>query len=40
MGDRIKELVDKLVEKVRELVTLPAPLVPIPVTPRPRRQRR
>ncbi len=36
MGSRIKELVDKLVEKVRELVS--PPMVPVPVTPnRPRR---
>ena len=36
MGARIKELVEKLVEKVRELV--PQPMVPAPVTStRPRR---
>jgi hypothetical protein len=39
MGERIKQLVEKLVDKVRELVTPPAPMVPIPVAPR-RRQRR
>jgi hypothetical protein len=37
MGDRLKELVEKLVDKVRELVTPPAPMVPIPV---PRRRPR
>lgn len=36
MGPRIKEYVEKLVEKVRELV-LP-PMQPVPVTPRPRRR--
>jgi hypothetical protein len=36
MGARIKELVDKLVEKVRELVA--PPMTPVPVTAnRPRR---
>jgi hypothetical protein len=36
MGARIKELVEKLVEKVRELVA--PPMVPVPVTSnRPRR---
>ncbi len=36
MGSRLKELVDKLIEKVRELVS--PPMVPVPVTPnRPRR---
>jgi hypothetical protein len=39
MGERIKQLVEKLVEKARELVALPAPLVPVPATPR-RRTRR
>ena len=36
MGARLKELVEKLVDKVREWVA--PPLVPVPVTPnRPRR---
>ncbi len=35
MGTRVRELVEKLVEKVRELIA--PPLVPVPVTPRPRR---
>ena len=36
MGARLKELVEALVDKVRELVN--PPMVPIPVTPhRPRR---
>ena len=38
MGARLKELVDKLVEKVRELVTVHPPLTPIPVTPNRRRR--
>jgi hypothetical protein len=38
MGARLKAFVEKLVEKVRELVSPPAPMVPVPVTPnRPRR---
>jgi hypothetical protein len=36
MGERIKELVEKLVEKVRELVS--PPMIPVPVTPRRRRR--
>jgi hypothetical protein len=36
MGSRIKQLIDKLVDKVRELVG--APLVPVPVTPSRRRR--
>lgn len=36
MGARIKELIEKLAEKVRELVV--PPMVPVPVTPS--RQRR
>jgi hypothetical protein len=36
MGARIKQLVEKLIEKVRELV--PQPMTPVPVTSnRPRR---
>jgi hypothetical protein len=38
MGARIKELVDKLIEKVRELVTISPPLTPVPVTPNRRRR--
>lgn len=40
MGARIRELVEKLVEKARELVTLPSPPVPVRVTTRPPRHRR
>jgi hypothetical protein len=36
MGARIKELVDKLIEKVRELVS--PPMIPVPVTPNRRRR--
>jgi hypothetical protein len=36
MGARIKELVDKLIEKVRELAT--PPMAPVPVTPNRRRR--
>lgn len=35
MGARVKQLIEKLVEKVGELVA--QPLVPVPVTARPRR---
>jgi hypothetical protein len=36
MGSRIKELVEKLAEKVRELIS--PPMIPVPVAPsRPRR---
>jgi hypothetical protein len=35
MGARIRHLIEKLVDKVRELVA--PPLVPIPIAPRPRR---
>ncbi len=35
MGARIREFIDKLVDKARELIA--PPLVPVPVTPRPRR---
>jgi hypothetical protein len=35
MGTRVREFIEKLVEKVRELIA--PPLVPVPVTPRPRR---
>jgi hypothetical protein len=37
MGSRLKEFVEKLVEKVRELIA-PPPLVPVPVTPNRRRR--
>ena len=36
MGARLKEFVDKLIEKVRELVS--PPLTPVPVTPDRRRR--
>jgi hypothetical protein len=36
MGSRLKEFVEKLVEKVRELIA--PPLVPVPVTPNRRRR--
>jgi hypothetical protein len=36
MGSRIKELIEKLVDKVRELVG--PPMQPIPVTPSRRRR--
>ena len=36
MGARIKELVEKLIEKVRELVA--PPMTPVPVTPSRRRR--
>ena len=36
MGARIKDLVDKLIEKVRELVS--PPMTPVPVTPNRRRR--
>jgi hypothetical protein len=38
MKDKIKELVDRAVEKVKELFTPPVPLRPVPV-PVPRRRR-
>jgi len=38
MGTRLKELVDKLIEKVRELVAVSPPLTPVPVTPNRRRR--
>ena len=38
MGARIKELVDKLIEKVRELVAVAPPMTPVPVTPNRRRR--
>lgn len=36
MGARLKEIVDKLIEKVRELVA--PPMLPVPVTPNRRRR--
>jgi hypothetical protein len=36
MGARIKEIVEKLIEKVRELVA--PPMTPVPVTPNRRRR--
>jgi hypothetical protein len=36
MGARLKEFVDKLIEKVRELVS--PPMIPVPVTPNRRRR--
>ena len=36
MGARLKELVDKLIEKVRELLS--PPLTPVPVMPNRRRR--
>jgi hypothetical protein len=36
MGARIKELVEKLLDKVRELVS--PPMTPVPVTPSRRRR--
>jgi hypothetical protein len=36
MGARLKELVDKLIDKVRELVA--PPMIPVPVTPNRRRR--
>ena len=38
MGARLKELVDKLIEKVRELVSVSPQLTPVPVTPNRRRR--
>jgi hypothetical protein len=35
MGSGVRKLIEKLLDKVRELVA--PPLVPVPVTPRPRR---
>jgi hypothetical protein len=35
MPARVRELIEKLVEKVRQMVA--PPLVPVPLTPRPRR---
>jgi len=42
MGERIRELVDRLIEKAKELISVPlAPApVPIPVTPARGRRRR
>jgi hypothetical protein len=39
MGAKIRELIDRAIEKLKELVApVPMPVpVPIPVTPRPRR---
>jgi hypothetical protein len=36
MGSRLKEFVEKLVEKVRELIS--PPMVPVPVSPSRRRR--
>ncbi|MDB4969544.1 MAG: hypothetical protein JWN44_5233 [Myxococcales bacterium] len=33
MGSRLKEFIEKLVDKVRELTAPPVILVPVPVTP-------
>ena len=38
MGPRIKEYVEKLVEKIRELISISPPMIPIPVTPNRRRR--
>jgi hypothetical protein len=35
MGSGVRQLIEKLIDKVRELIA--PPLVPVPVTPRPRR---
>jgi hypothetical protein len=35
MPGRVRQLIEKLLDKVRELIA--PPLVPVPVTPRPRR---
>jgi hypothetical protein len=35
MRSRVRQLIEKLVDKVRELIA--PPMVPVPVTPRPRR---
>jgi hypothetical protein len=37
MRSRVRQLIEKIVDKVRELVTVAPALVPVPVTPRPRR---
>jgi hypothetical protein len=39
MGARIKELVGKLADKVRQLLAPPTPMIPVPIraTRRPRR---
>jgi len=39
MGARIKELVEKLADKVRQLVAPPPPMVPIPIRTTRRRPR-
>jgi hypothetical protein len=36
MGARVRDFIDKLVDKVRELIA--PPLVPVPITPRPPRR--
>ena len=35
MGERVRQFIDKLVDKVRELIA--PPMIPVPITPRPRR---
>ena len=35
MRSRVRQLIERIVDKVRELIA--PPLVPVPVTPRPRR---
>jgi hypothetical protein len=37
MGDRIRQLVEKLIDKVRELIA--PPMIPVPITPQPRPRR-
>jgi hypothetical protein len=34
MGARIRELIDRVIEKVRELTSPPPALVPVPTRPR------
>jgi hypothetical protein len=38
MGTRIRELVDRVIEKIRAIVQPPMTPVPIPVSTRPRRR--
>jgi hypothetical protein len=35
MGSGVRQLIEKLIDKVRQLIA--PPLVPVPVTPRPQR---